>query len=351
MDKQKPDISLYGLPFAVSEFNNMPYRPLGQSGLKASVIGLGTWKFGYPETGDCSRVNEKSAFEILDRAYELGVTFWDTANRYNASSGNSERTIGSWLSQNTKIRRDIVLATKLGGLMDGRTPNHCGLSRQNIKESVYASLERLRTDTIDLLYFHRPDDSVLAEESILAIDDLIRMDLVRYFAVSNFSVTQLKQYQQTMDRIGPSLRARICAVQNSFNLIDGENPEQAGVLKYCAENNLSFIAWSPLAEGLLTDRYLQTDFVGEGDRLYDQKNDRYLDPDIQRILKGLGEQAKKKGITLAQLVLAYLLTLPGMGPVIPSVSNLSQLEENAKVRQISLTPDDCEMIQKLTLNL
>ncbi len=345
--KQTLDTSLYGLPFSTDEFNGMPYRPLGQAGLRTSVIGLGTWKFGYPETGDQSRVDEVAAMAILDRAHELGVTFWDTANRYNASSGNSERVIGRWLAENPDKRRDIVLATKLTGLMDGRTPNHCGLSRQNIKDSVYASLERLGIDKIDLLYFHRPDHRVSAEESILAVDDLIRQDLVRYFAVSNFSVSELDHYQSTEHYIGPSLRAKVCAVQNSYNLLDGETPEHQGVLRYCADHRLSMIAWSPLAEGLLTSRYLQPGKVGHGDRLYDQDNHRYRDEGVLRKLSGLDAIARKKDVSLVQLVLAYLLTLPGMGPVIPAASSLYQLEENAAASKLDLSADDRAQIESV----
>ena len=344
---KKIDTSLYGLPFAATQFNGMPYRQLGYAGLRASVIGLGTWKFGYPETGDQSRVNEKTSMEILDRAYELGVTFWDTANRYNASSGNSERVLGRWLADHPDKRRDIVLATKMAGLMDGRTPNHYGLSRLNIKEAVYASLERLNTSSIDLLYFHRPDNQVDVEESILAVDDLIREDLVRYFAVSNISITELQHYQQVERQLGPMLRAKVCAVQNSYHILEGEKPEHAGVIKYCADNRLAMVAWSPLAEGLLTSRYLQPDQVGSGDRLFDQKDKRYLDQKVIRQLNALNEIAQGKNAALVQLVLAYMLTLPGMGPVIPAVSNLAQLEENAAAAKIELSDEDRAAIEKI----
>src|SRR5690606_21627920 len=136
MDNNVGDPAFYNLPFKVNDFQQMPYRRLGNSGLNVSNVGLGTWKMGYPETGDGSRVIEATAFEIFDLAIELGVTFWDTANRYNNSSGNSERIIGKWLKNNASQRRNIVLATKLSGTMDGITPNHCGLSRTNILEAL-----------------------------------------------------------------------------------------------------------------------------------------------------------------------------------------------------------------------
>ena len=110
------DTRFYGMGFRFDEFNGMPYRRLGGSGLKVSRIGLGTWKMGYPERGDGSRVGRDQAVRILDRALELGVTFWDTANRYNASSGNSERVLGEWFRMNPGERRNIVLATKVMGL-------------------------------------------------------------------------------------------------------------------------------------------------------------------------------------------------------------------------------------------
>ncbi|MBR6748774.1 MAG: aldo/keto reductase, partial [Clostridia bacterium] len=119
---KNPDPSIYGMPWRAESFNGMPWRKLGKSGLSASVVGLGTWKFGFPETGDGARVNEEAADAIFNRAHELGVTFWDTTNRYNASSGNAERVIGRWFARNPRLRRDVVLATKLCGLMDGRTP-------------------------------------------------------------------------------------------------------------------------------------------------------------------------------------------------------------------------------------
>ena len=111
MSKLIPDTSLYNLPAKFTEFHGMPYRQLGKTGLRVSAVGLGTWKYGYPETGDGSRVNREASQEIFDRAWELGVTFWDTANRYNLGSGNSERVMGQWLATNPDKRRDIIVAS------------------------------------------------------------------------------------------------------------------------------------------------------------------------------------------------------------------------------------------------
>jgi len=339
-----PDPSLYNLPAKLFDFHGMPYRQLGKSGLRVSAVGLGTWKFGYPETGDQSRVGERQAMELFERAWELGVTFWDTANRYNIASGNSERLIGRWLNKNPDKRRDIVVATKVWGGMDGRTPNHWGLSRGNILDSVYACLERLQTDHIDLLYFHRPDPTVGIDESLLAVEDLIRKDAVRYFGISNADADTLLAYDRFICQSAP-LRTRVCAVQNRYDILRGEVPEVSGVLNYAAQENISFIAWSPLGQGLLTGRYNDRSSIGQGDRLFDEKSLGVLDSEaIMKKLSVLAEYASSFGVSMATLTLAIMLNIPGMGPVIPSASNIRQLEANAAAVKLALSREQADEI-------
>ncbi len=325
------DRRFYGLNFTYTEFNGMPYQRLGSSGLRVARVGLGTWKFGYPERQDGSRVGRDAAFRILDRALELGVTFWDTANRYNESSGNSERVLGEWFRQHPGERRNIVLATKLGGAMDGITPNHCGLSRANVLDSVYASLDRLQIERIDLLQFHRIDPEVPVDESLEAVADLRRQDLVRYFGLSNATVADLEAYGRHAHL------ARVCSVQNSFNPLTGARPGQEDVLAYCASHGIALIPYSPLLRGLLTNRYLPGRQVGPGDRLVDEGElERLLQGDVRERLEKLATIAARLGATVAQVSLAYLLHLPGMGPLIPSASNVAQLEENAGAVRLQL---------------
>lgn len=337
------DTKFYNSPFEVKTFNEMPYRVLGKSGLKVSDIGLGTWKMGYPDSGDGSRTDEKSSLQILDRALELGVTFWDTANRYNNASGNSERIIGTWFNTNPGERRNVVLATKLGGTMDGITPNHCGLSRTNIMEAVYASLERLQADHIDILYFHLFDPLTPPEESLMAIEDLVKQDLVRYFSVSNFTVEQIRLYQSVERQT--SARSRILAVQNQFDILDGESVSHQGVLHYAESAGISFIAWSPMARGLLTDRYLDPGNAGPGDRLFDEgaMDSKTTEKTMQKLHK-LAAIAREANVELSQLVISYMLSMPGMGPVIPSSSSVKQLESNAAAARIILTDEQKERI-------
>lgn len=335
MNVLKPNPKLYNVPFRMNEFNGMPFRRLGASGLKVPNIGLGTWKIGYPDTGDGSRIDEKSAFAMFDRAVELGVTFWDTANRYNAASGNSERVIGSWIKKNQEQRRNVIIATKLYGGMDGWTPNHCGLSRGNILDSVYASLQRLQTDYIDLLYFHSFDQDTPIEESLAAIEDLVSQGLVRYFAVSNFSVDQIAAYQAAGRHM--SVRCRISAVQNQYDILHGERTYK-GVLERSTAAGYAFVPWSPIAGGLLTNRYLDLKKVEAGDRLYDEgRLEDEATEEAMGKLRRLAKLSTEWGLELSQLAIAYMLGMPGMGPVIASTSNVKQLESNAHAGKIVLS--------------
>jgi aryl-alcohol dehydrogenase-like predicted oxidoreductase len=343
-ERFSPNPRLYNLPFTIGEFRGMPYRMFGDTGLRVSNVGLGTWKIGCPKTGDGSRVNEKMAFKIFDAAVEEGVTFWDTANRYNNSSGNSERIIGKWFAANPAERRTIELATKIYGTMDGLTPNFCRLSRLNVLEAVYASLERLRTDRIELLQFHWFDETTPIEESLMAVEDLISQDLVRYFGVSNFSVAQLEKYLALKDSLP---RARVRSVQNQFDLLCGEDPARRGVLEYCAKNSLSFIAWSPLRSGLLSDRYLDKSKIKPGDRLVDEKRiEQELTPQVLEKLQKMAALAKAGGITVTQLVLAYMLQIPGMGPVIAGSSSPGQVRENAAAGKITLDKEHARGLRR-----
>lgn len=346
MDQSKPRPELYNVPWSTDEFNGMPYKLIGKSGLRASSIGLGTWKVGYPDTGDGSRVDEKRAMKIFDRALELGITFWDTANRYNAGSGNSERIIGKWMAKNPDQRRNIVLATKIFGGMDGYTPNHSRLSRGNILDSVYACLERLQVEYIDLLYFHAFDPITPVEETLAAIEDLVSGDLVRYLGVSNFTVDQLAIYKAV--EASTSIRCRVIAVQNQFDIINGESPSHPDVMKYAAANGISFVAWSPLARGLLTERYLNINEVGPGDRLFDEGTlQKDTAGEVLRKLQALADLAHTCDLKLNQLALAYMLTLPGMGPVIPSATSLEQLESNAVAGRVTLDKEQIGLIEEI----
>lgn len=341
----KPNPTTVGLDYTFDEFNGMPYRQLGNTGLRISNVGLGTWKFGIPETGDGARVNKEMGLQIMDKAFEEGVTFWDTANRYNNSSGNSERVIGEWINANSELRNSVVIATKLFGATDGATPNHCRLSRSNILESTYASLERLQTDYIDVMFFHAYEGDTPVEESLMAIEDLISQDLIRYFGVSNFTVENIKGYAEYSDTLR---RSKIQVVQNRYDILHKESNGYEGVLNYCNENKISFIPWGPLRQGLLTERYLDKTKVGKGDRLFDENVlGSELTPAIAEKLQRLVEVAHKYDMTLSNQTIAYMLTLPAMGSMIVASSTVEQLHENAKGGKIILDEEQIKEIEKI----
>jgi aryl-alcohol dehydrogenase-like predicted oxidoreductase len=320
----------------------MTFTRLGRSGLKVSDVGLGTWKFGYPETGDGARSDEKTSLAILDKAAELGLVFWDTADRYNAGTGNSEKIIGKWLKANPNERTNVVLATKCRVIMGGETPNHEGLSRRHIVEAVHNSLKRLQQDHIDLLQFHAPDLDCPIEETVRAIDDLIRQGLVQYWGVSNFNVAQLADFQEVADRY---LCCRLISVQNFCNVIQGERPQQTGVLDYCATHGIGHIPFSPLAKGLASSRYIDAAKVGPGDRLYDDGNlDKVRTDKALAIVKVLQDLAKQHNKTVAQIALAWLLTHPGVATVIPSCSTPEQVVENAGASGLRLSDGEMSRI-------
>jgi L-glyceraldehyde 3-phosphate reductase len=208
--------------------------------------------------------------------------------------------------------------------------------RGNIKESVYASLERMQIDCLDMLYFHHFDPVTPPEESFSAIEDLVHEDLIRYLGISNFTVDQFKLYQSMEKVFSP--RCRIIAVQNQFDLLRGEHADYRVVLDYCRTAGVSFIAYSPLAEGFLTNRYLDLARVSKGDRIYDQGmlNELATTTNHAKLCK-LGDLSGEYGLELSQMVLAYTLNLPAMGPVIPGASSVAQLESNAKAGLIELS--------------
>jgi aryl-alcohol dehydrogenase-like predicted oxidoreductase len=211
-------------------------------------------------------------------------------------------------------------------------------------EAVYACLERLQTDWIDLLQFHWFDDMTPPEESVLAMDDLIAQDLIRYFGVSNFSVAQLEEYRIYEDIFR---RAKIRSVQNQFDILYGESHERKGVMEYCAKKGLSFIPWSPLRWGLISERYLDKSKIRPGARLVDEhKVEQELTKPVAKKLHDLADLAHSWDLTLTQLAIAYMLHLPSMGPVIPACSSPGQVQENAKAGKITLKKQQVEAIEK-----
>ena len=220
----------------------MRYTRLGRTGLKVSTICLGTMTFG-------GQTDEATAHAIMDRALEGGVTFFDTADVYPMgfdAVGITEEYVGSWLPAH---RQEIVLATKCAGRM-GPGPNDVGTNRRHVMEAVHASLKRLRTDYIDLYQVHSWDTTTPIDETLRALDDLVRQGTVRYIGCSNFAAWQLAKALWTSDRLGIS---RFDSLQPRYNVIYREIERE--LLPLCDDQGVGVIVYNPLAGGMLTGKH------------------------------------------------------------------------------------------------
>lgn len=357
------------------EYRGMKCRQVGNSGLWVSEIGLGLWKYGYPEY-DGSRVGEHLAFQILDRALELGIFHWDTANSYSGGAGNSERVLGRYFSSRPqRVRDQVVLATKVANSVreehepgpfpdktgENFTPNQRGASRVYLMNAVNDCLQRLQTDHIDLLYLHSAqvwEDGEFEcplDETWSAMDDLVTAGKVRYIAVSNHNADQIDQTMKTLTRVGKDTSRRIIAVQNCYNLVERSNVASDGdeddeeFLSFLRNAGPSLIPYFPLAAGLLTGRYSTGD-IDESGRLAQEEamGERFLSDRNLEIVAGLEEIAEEKGCSMAQLAIAWLLSKDELASVIAGVTKLEHLEDNAGAINVELSNTDLERIEELT---
>jgi len=217
----------------------MDYVRLGRAGLRVSRICLGTMTFG-------READEETSFKIMNRYVELGGNFFDTADVYSA--GKSEEVVGRWLKQHG-ARDNIVLATKVYGAM-GKGPNDQGLSRLHILQAVEASLKRLQTDVIDLYQIHRWDPEVPVEETLEALNDLVRQGKVRYIGCSNLTAWQLSKYSRIADQ---HFWSRFVSIQPVYSALNRSIERE--ILPLCQEEGLGVITYNPLAGGMLTGKY------------------------------------------------------------------------------------------------
>ena len=285
---------------------SVPSVPLGRSGLKVSVLCLGCMNFG-------ESTSEDDSLEILRRAHETGVTFWDTANVYGA--GRSEEILGKAFAK-FGFRDDIVLATKVNGAM-GPGPNDRGLSRRHIRRAVEESLRRLQTDYIDLYQMHRYDPTVPLDETLETLDSLVREGKIRYYGTSTFASWQMadaKWRAKTNHWVAP-----VCE-QAPYNLLDRriEN-DRAGFL---AQAGWGLIVWSPLAGGQLTGKYGQVsaDNLPKGARM--ERNAMWrqrINRSAADVSLAFVELAQEHGISPSVAAVAWvrqqaLVTAPIIGP-------------------------------------
>jgi Predicted oxidoreductases (related to aryl-alcohol dehydrogenases) len=313
----------------------MQYRRLGRTGLKVSEISLGSWlTYGMS-------VEKERAIATIDKAYELGINFFDTANVY--AHGEAERVVGEALR---KYPRDsYVLATKVFWPM-GSGPNDRGLSRKHVFEQAHASLKRLGTDYVDIYYCHRYDPETPVDETLRTIDDLVRQGKVLYVGVSEWTAAQIQEALQTADRY---LLDRIVVNQPVYNMFNRYIEKE--VIPLSERNGIGQVVFSPLAQGLLTGKYRKGAPVPENSRAADPQAGsmikNLLTDDRLEKVEQLRAVADELGITLSQLALAWILRQPNVASALIGASRPEQVEENVKASGMTLSGDVLERIEHI----
>ena len=318
---------------------SMDYVNLGSTGLKVSRVCLGCMSFGDPGWRDWV-LPESEARPFIERALELGVNFFDTADMY--SKGVSEEILGRALGD--MARRDqVVIATKVYFPTAG-DPNARGLSRKHLFEAIDASLARLGTDHVDLYQIHRWDDETPVEETLGALDDLVRSGKVRYLGASSMFAWQLSKALYTADAHGWE---GFVSMQNHYNLVYRE--EEREMLPLCRDRGLGVIPWSPIARGLLAGNRgrspedAATTRRGEGDeysrRLYTREADF-------RVVDRTFEVAGERGVSPAQVALAWLLSKPEVTAPVVGTTEIDHLEEAVAATEIELSDEEIDHLEE-----
>jgi len=316
----------------------MEFVSLGRSGLKVSRICLGTMSYGSPEWRSWV-LPEDASRPFYRRAIELGINFFDTADMY--SRGVSEEVAGRALKDLSR-REHVVIATKAFYPM-GEGPNERGLSRKHLFHAIDASLRRLGTDYVDLYQIHRLDPTTPIDETLEALHDLVKSGKVRYLGASSMFAWQFARALALADRRGWT---RFVSMQNHYNLVYRE--EEREMLPLCREEGIGVIPWSPLARGFLAGNRT-ADKGGETtrSRTDDFAHQMYYAPSDFRIVERVQEVAARRGVTPAQVALAWLIRKPGVTAPIVGATRLEQLEQAVAALDLVLTPEDCASLEEL----
>ena len=313
----------------------MNYRRLGDTGTKISEVGLGGWlTFG-------NALPKDRAAEIIDAAFDCGITFFDNADAY--ARGQCETVWGELLQD--RDRSAYVLATKVFFPM-GDAPTQRGLGRKHVVESCEGSLKRLRTDHIDLYQCHRWDEETPLEETVRAMDDLVKQGKIVYWGFSQWTAEQVKACLELCDAEG---FYRPKSSQPQYNAIQ-RSPEEA-VFPLCHEHGIGQVCYSPLAQGVLTGKYKPGEPTPGDSRAKDDRQNQFIkklvdDRDLLARVQELAPIAEEAGCTLAQLALAWCLRREEVSSVIVGASKPKQLRENAEASGIALDDDVIERIDQ-----
>ena len=314
----------------------MRHTRLGRSGLTVSVVGLGCNNLGRPGTATLEQAGTDA---VVHAALDAGITFFDVADVYGAEPGLSEERLGRALG----ARRDeVVIGTKFGMDMGGVAGDDGGArgSRRYIVRAVEDSLRRLGTDWIDLYQFHTPDPATPIEETLRALDDLVRAGKVRYVGHSNRAGWQIAQAEYVARELGVE---RFVSAQNHYNLLDRR--AELEVVPAAAEFGLGVLPYFPLANGLLTGKYSQGD-APEGSRLSHVRQHMVADADLEQ-LAAFGRFARVRGITEVQAAIGWLAAQGPVSSVIAGATRAAQVVENAAAADWLATAEDLAELDAL----
>ena len=316
----------------------MDYRLLGRTGVKVSPLCLGVMLFGHGRLG--GGIDVDGAARMLQVAFDAGINFIDTANVY--SRGQSEEILGEALKR-TGQRSRVVVATKVHGTMADDDPNMGGTSRRHVIEQCHASLKRLQTDYIDLYQLHRPRTDIPIDETLRALDDLVRDGKVRYIGTSTYAAWQFVEALWVSKEYGLN---RFVTEQSPYNILDRRIERE--LLPMAQTYGVGILPWSPLAGGLLTGKYKRGEGAPEGSR-YAARPDRSrrMTEGIYDVIEGLEPLAAGKGCTVAQFALAWAMDQPNITSPIIGPRTLEQLEDNLGALQVSLDDSDREAVDAL----
>jgi aryl-alcohol dehydrogenase-like predicted oxidoreductase len=313
----------------------MEYRNFGRTGMKVSQLCMGCMYFG-------AKTPEEEAYKLFDACIDAGINFFDTANVYNR--GTSESVLGKILADRGN-REKLVIATKVHGRMDDDDPNAAGNSRRHIIEQCEASLKRLGTDYVDLYQIHRPDSHVPIDETLRALDDLVRAGKVRYIGTSTYAAWQSVEALWASKELGLN---RFVSEQPPYSIADRRIERE--LLPMARTYGYGIIPWSPLAGGLLTGKYGRGKEAPEGARYADSSRPNVAKRVTERLydaLEELDELVVGKGVTMSQFALAWVMNQPGVTSPIIGSRNLEQLRDNLEALEVEIADADRERVDEI----
>ncbi|WP_144901143.1 aldo/keto reductase [Halobellus captivus] len=313
----------------------MEYTTLGDTGMTVSKICLGCMSFGDSDWREWV-LDEEEGKELVDRAIELGVNFFDTANMY--SVGESERVLGEALAEYDP--EEFVVASKVYFQAREDDPNSGGLSRKAIEQELDNSLDRLGMDTLDLLQIHRWDYDTPIEQTMRTLDDAVRRGKARYLGASSMWAHQFAEAQQVAERLGLT---PFSTMQNHYNLLYRE--EEREMLPLCEKQGVGVIPWSPLARGWLARPHEESRSTTRGETDEPAHQHPYLEGGGREVNERVEELADEKGVKMAQIGLAWLFADDRVDAPIVGTTSVEHLEDAVEALSIDLSESDIEYLE------